>query len=128
MHDRDVYSYPNYTNIHLHGLHVSPEGDGDNIFRQCSPQQSLAYQYKIPLDHLSGTFWYHPHFHGSSSLQLASGMAGALIVEDAIGDTVEDRAFISGHGGVEEKILVIHEVSHSNPKLNIENIICYLHG
>ena len=46
MHDRDVYSYPNYTNIHLHGLHVSPEGDGDNIFRQCSPQQSLGINIK----------------------------------------------------------------------------------
>ena len=125
MHDRDVYSYPNYTNIHLHGLHVSPEGDGDNIFRQCSPQQSLRYQYKIPLDHPSGTFWYHPHFHGSSSLQLASGMAGAIIVEDAIGDTVEDMASVSEYKEIEEKILVIHEVSHSNPKFNIENIICY---
>lgn len=125
MHDRDVYSYPNYTNIHLHGLHVSPEGDSDNIFRQCSPQQSLRYQYKIPQNHPSGTFWYHPHFHGSSSLQLASGMAGALIVEDTIGDSVVGMPFASEHEEVEEKILVIHEVSHSNPKFNIENIICY---
>ena len=25
FHDRDVYSYPNHTNLHLHGLHVSPQ-------------------------------------------------------------------------------------------------------
>ena len=118
MHDRDVYSYPNFTNIHLHGLHVSPLGNSDNIFRQCSPQQSLTYQYKIPMDHPSGLFWYHPHFHGSSSLQLASGMAGAIIVED------DENG--SNMPKMEEKVLIIHEVSHSNPtRFHTENIVCY---
>ncbi len=118
MHDRDVYSYPNFTNIHLHGLHVSPLGNSDNVFRQCSPQQSLTYQYKIPMDHPSGLFWYHPHFHGSSSLQLASGMAGAIIVED------DENG--SNMPKMEEKVLIIHEVSHSNPtRFHTENIVCY---
>lgn len=28
-----VEAWPNVTNIHVHGLHVSPSGDGDNIYR-----------------------------------------------------------------------------------------------
>jgi len=27
MHDRDVYAYPNQTNLHLHGMHISPIGN-----------------------------------------------------------------------------------------------------
>jgi FtsP/CotA-like multicopper oxidase with cupredoxin domain len=118
MHDRDVYSYPNFTNIHLHGLHVSPLGDSDNIFRTCAPLHSLVYHYKIPLDHPSGTFWYHPHFQGSSSLQLASGMMGAIIVEDEHDEISESLR------SMEEVVLVLHEVSHSN-RQHTENIICY---
>ena len=71
----------NTTNLHLHGLHVSPSGDADNIFRQVAPGTTGAYEYDIPADHAPGTFWYHPHVHGSSSNQQGGGMAGALIVE-----------------------------------------------
>ena len=39
-------------------------------------------QIKIPDDHQTGTFWYHPHKHGSVSYQLFGGMAGMLIVEE----------------------------------------------
>lgn len=28
-----VEAWPNVTNIHVHGLHVSPSGVGDNIYR-----------------------------------------------------------------------------------------------
>ena len=122
-HDRDVYAYPNHTNLHLHGLHVSPNGDADNIFRDAAPQTSLTYRYHIPADHPSGTFWYHPHFHGSSSLQLASGMMGALIVEDDEddGDGDSDGALAA----MEEIVLVLHEVSHSRMPFRAKNIICY---
>ena len=121
LHDRDVYAYPNFTNIHLHGMHVSPLGDSDNIFRTCAPKQSLVYHYKVPPDHPSGTFWYHPHFQGSSSLQLASGMMGAIIVEDDADDVTD--ALLA----MKEVVLVLHEVSHSHLPFNVkaDNIICY---
>ena len=90
QHTNNQLRLANTTNLHLHGLHVSPNGDADNIFRDAAPQTSLTYQYHIPADHPSGTYWYHPHFHGSSSLQLASGMRGALIVEDDDEDDDED--------------------------------------
>ena len=39
---------------------------------------------KIPRDHPAGTYWYHPHKHGSVTLQIASGMVGALIIRGDI--------------------------------------------
>lgn len=36
---------------------------------------------QTPQPHPPGTFWYHPHCHGSTHLQVASGMAGFLIIE-----------------------------------------------
>jgi len=37
---------------------------------------------KLPANHVAGTFWFHAHKHGSTALQVSSGMAGALIVVD----------------------------------------------
>ena len=42
----------------------------------------MHYVIHIPRNHPSGTFWYHAHVHGSTALQVASGMEGALIIED----------------------------------------------
>ncbi|WP_324963445.1 multicopper oxidase family protein [Archangium sp.] len=71
----------NRTNLHTHGLHVSPSGNSDNVLLDLGPGDSFDYEYVIPQDHPAGTFWYHAHRHGSTAIQLASGMAGALIVE-----------------------------------------------
>jgi len=71
----------NVTNLHTHGLHVDPNGKSDNVFIRLSNGQSFDYEIKIPEDHPAGTFWYHAHMHGSTSVQVGSGMAGALIVE-----------------------------------------------
>jgi FtsP/CotA-like multicopper oxidase with cupredoxin domain len=70
----------NQTNLHTHGLWVSPAGNSDNVLVSIEPGQKFQYQYKIPADHPAGTFWYHPHRHGSGFVQVGSGMAGALIV------------------------------------------------
>ncbi len=70
------------TNLHTHGLHVSPEGQGDNIFATVDPGESRTYIYDIPSDHRSGLFWYHPHVHGSVARQVAAGLAGAIVVID----------------------------------------------
>lgn len=82
----------NNTNLHTHGLHVSPSGFSDNIFVDIQPGQEWPYEYDIPLDHPPGTFWYHPHKHGSSSMQLFSGMCGALIVQGGLDDVPEIAA------------------------------------
>ena len=70
----------NDTNLHTHGLWVSPSGRSDNVLVSIAPSEQFQYQYDIPADHPAGTFWYHPHRHGAGFLQVGSGMAGALIV------------------------------------------------
>lgn len=71
----------NDTNIHTDGLWPSPAGNSDNVPIAVPPGGRFDDEYLIPADHPAGTFWYHPHRHGSSLYQLGSGMAGALIVE-----------------------------------------------
>jgi len=72
------------TNLHTHGLHTSPSGNGDNPLLMIKPGETFHYSIKIPLTQKSGTFWYHPHHHELSAGQVASGLVGAIIVEDAL--------------------------------------------
>ena len=69
------------TNLHTHGLHVSPQGNGDNPFVSIAPGAAFDYEFAIPEGHPSGTFWYHPHHHPFVADQLFGGLAGALIVD-----------------------------------------------
>ena len=71
----------NRTNLHSHGLWISPTGNGDNVLLSINPTVSFQYEYNVPPDHPAGTFWYHPHLHGSTALQVSSGMAGLLIIK-----------------------------------------------
>jgi FtsP/CotA-like multicopper oxidase with cupredoxin domain len=71
----------NFTNVHTHGLNVSPLGNGDNIFVHVDPGEIYRYEIALPADHLAGLFWYHPHAHGSSQFQVYNGMSGGLIVD-----------------------------------------------
>ncbi len=70
------------TNLHVHGLHVSPEANGDNVFVEVAPGQSFDYDYRLPDDHPPGVFWYHPHHHGLVADQVYGGLYGAIVVAD----------------------------------------------
>lgn len=93
----------NSTNFHFHGGHVSPDGISDNVFRVMEPGQSYDVEIRIPEDHTRGTYWYHPHKHGSADIQITSGMAGALIVEGDFDDVPEIAA-------AAERVLILNEV------------------
>jgi FtsP/CotA-like multicopper oxidase with cupredoxin domain len=91
----------NVTNLHTHGLHISPSGNSDNVLLAIKPGENQNYKFEIlpagnpepkPARQYPGTFWYHAHNHGSTAMQLASGMAGALIVEDGPQDLVPEVA------------------------------------
>ncbi|MEJ8278170.1 multicopper oxidase family protein [Pseudonocardia spirodelae] len=69
------------TNLHTHGLRVPPAPDGDDPFRTVEPGGSADYRIRIPADHPAGTFWYHPHHHGTVADQVFGGLVGALVVE-----------------------------------------------
>jgi suppressor of ftsI len=49
------------TNLHFHGLEVSPSGHADNIFISVDPGRSFQYRFRLPRDAATGTFWYHSH-------------------------------------------------------------------
>ena len=70
------------TNLHTHGLHVSPQGNGDNPFVAIEPGESFTYEIALPADHPPGVFWYHPHHHGMVADQVFAGLFGAIVVED----------------------------------------------
>jgi len=93
----------NTTNLHLHGSHVSPSGIADNVMRSMEPGQSDDIEIAIPADHTAGTYWYHPHHHGGADVQVASGMAGAVIIEGDF-DSVPEIA------AARERLMILGEV------------------
>jgi suppressor of ftsI len=69
------------TNIHYHGLHVSPNGISDNVFRDFDPDGTFTSIVDLPGDHSPGTYWYHVHLHGLTEQQVMGGMSGLIVVE-----------------------------------------------
>jgi FtsP/CotA-like multicopper oxidase with cupredoxin domain len=89
------------TNLHVHGFHVSPSDNSDNIFLTVKAGESFQYEYQISSDQPAGLYWYHPHLHGRATNQLFGGLAGAIIVEG-------DIDALPGIAGIPERLLVLH--------------------
>src|ERR1700734_4140082 len=50
------------TNLHFHGLTVSPNAPQDDVLTMLAkPGQVLHYSVQIPRDHEPARFWFHPH-------------------------------------------------------------------
>jgi FtsP/CotA-like multicopper oxidase with cupredoxin domain len=132
------------TNIHTHGLHVAPSQD--NVFVELYPhlpstatQESLGlpatspfpvvcgtYPYRYAFGQTpgggtttlpAGTYWYHPHKHGSVASQVANGMVGAFIVRGDL-DTVP------GVAGLTEQVMVVQliEYTDTTPQPQVTNV------
>jgi len=72
----------NHSNLHFHGLHVSPESPQDDVLTMMSmPGQTLNYRVEIPSDAAPGLYWYHTHPHGESARQDLDGMSGAIVID-----------------------------------------------
>lgn len=69
------------TNIHFHGLTVSPLNNGDNIFVRVDPGHTFNYVINIPADHNPGLYYYHAHAHGIAERQVTYGFSGALLID-----------------------------------------------
>ncbi|MCQ9132939.1 multicopper oxidase family protein [Streptomyces hilarionis] len=88
----------NSFNLHTHGMHVDPTGEADNVFRVFEPAavRGTAAGYRtrvdVPVNHPAGTYWYHPHHHGSTATQVLGGMAGVLVVEGDVDEVPEIAA------------------------------------
>ncbi|KAG5188997.1 hypothetical protein JKP88DRAFT_193088, partial [Tribonema minus] len=98
---------PLVTNVHVHGLHVSGEAPGDDVFGVIEPGDAAMYTYTIPCDHASGTNWYHPHHHGSVALQTGGGAAGMLVIEPSAREALGTPAEIAA---LPEQFVVIQEI------------------
>jgi len=72
----------NMTNLHFHGLHVSPDAPQDDVIGMMAmPGKTLHYTVNIPLDQPPGLYWYHTHPHGESYQQDLDGMSGAIVID-----------------------------------------------
>ncbi|MEH1056921.1 multicopper oxidase family protein [Micromonospora sp. CPCC 206171] len=69
------------TNLHVHGLHVSPRGNSDNVLTHIHPGETFHYSYQFPRNLAPGTYWYHSHAHPLSEAQVAGGASGIIIVD-----------------------------------------------
>lgn len=89
------FRLPRTTNLHTHGLHISPLQPGDNILKTIiKGGESYQYLYQIPEYHAEGLYWYHPHQHGSGALQDGGGAIGAIIIDNDAKGLPEDIALI----------------------------------
>ena len=97
------------TNLHFHGLSVPPVCHQDEVLKtSLAPGGVFEYRFRIPADEPSGLYWYHPHIHGFSTVQVQGGASGALIIEGL------ERA-IPEVAGLPERVLVIRDQELLNP-------------
>ncbi|MNS27272.1 Blue copper oxidase CueO precursor [compost metagenome] len=68
------------TSLHWHGLHIP--ADQDDATHLVQPGASREFAFDIPMGS-AGTYWYHPHLHGSVASQVARGLFGAIRVKAA---------------------------------------------
>jgi len=92
------------TNLHTHGLHVSPAGNSDNVLLAFKPGDKFQYQFNIANTHPQGTHWMHAHLHGSTAPQLREGMSGALILKGRTDRWLANQ-------GIREKIMILQQLS-----------------
>jgi FtsP/CotA-like multicopper oxidase with cupredoxin domain len=76
------------SNLHYHGLHVSPTGTADNMLVVVPATKTHRYLFQIPANHPAGLFWYHAHVHGLVTNQVSRGAAGMIYIANAYTDRV----------------------------------------
>ncbi|MGE3820066.1 MAG: multicopper oxidase domain-containing protein, partial [Isosphaeraceae bacterium] len=79
------------TNLHTHGLIISPAGNSDNVLLNVPAGYTNDYEFQIPLDQEPGVNWYHPHRHGFVADQVYRGLMGFLVVGSADNDIDQVR-------------------------------------
>ncbi len=80
--DRVIVHFENRLNtattVHWHGLHVPFDADG-SPFHPVEPGEKRVYSFTLRPGS-AGTYWYHPHPHHATGIQVAKGLYGAIIV------------------------------------------------
>lgn len=99
----------NRTNLHFHGMHVSPNKPQDDVLTMsAAPGETLRYTVQVPRNQPPGLYWYHPHQHMESYRQDLDGMSGAIVVEGI------DR-YVPELRSMEERIMVLRDAELDEP-------------
>ncbi|QRY78008.1 multicopper oxidase family protein [Pseudomonas sp. PDNC002] len=104
------------TNLHFHGMTVTPLDGGDSIFRETKPHQVGEYHFAIPANHSPGAYWYHSHFHGGAQYQVSAGIAGPIIVDGILDPFPELK-------GIKERVLVLRNFQKTLTGRNATEVI-----
>ncbi len=101
---------PTSANLHFHGLTAPPLCHQDDVLKTSIQPEDAPFEYRlrIPADEQPGLYWYHPHIHGYSKVQVQGGASGALIIEGL------ERAN-PAVAGLPERVLVIRDQELLNP-------------
>jgi suppressor of ftsI len=101
------------SNLHYHGMSVSPQGNSDNVFVHVHPGETFQYAVRIPASGRQGPglFWYHPHAHGVVNDQILGGMSGGLVVDGIerlfpILEGLPERFFLIKHAKLDDNEIV----------------------
>src|SRR5262249_3860114 len=117
------------TNLHTHGLWVSPLGNSDNILLQIKPGQDNHYQIQIPPDHPQGLYWYHPHFGGLVNEQVFHGLSGMLVIGRPDGGFAETAGYRERLFGIKNVLLdANHNINFEGSKTDSEDQIFTVNG
>jgi FtsP/CotA-like multicopper oxidase with cupredoxin domain len=98
------------TNLHFHGLAIPPVCHQDEVLTTSVLPSAAPYEYRvqIPANQPPGLYWYHPHLHGFSKMQVLGGASGALIVEGI--ERVNPAL-----AGIAERVIVIRDQDLMHP-------------
>ncbi|MCG3127219.1 MAG: Cell division protein FtsP [Phycisphaerae bacterium] len=90
------------TIIHWHGMRVPADEDGHPT-AAIGPGKEFVYEFEVR--DRAGTYWFHPHTHGTTASQVYSGLAGLLLVSD------DEEAAAGLPGGDHDIPLIIQDRS-----------------
>jgi FtsP/CotA-like multicopper oxidase with cupredoxin domain len=71
--------------VHWHGLDVPELADGHPRF---AIPDGMDHVDEFTVTNRAGTYWYHPHPHMRTAPQVYRGLAGLIIVEDAVEESL----------------------------------------
>ncbi len=101
---------PTSSNLHFHGLTAPPVCHQDDVLKTSVQPYDAPFEYRlrIPANEPPGLYWYHPHIHGYSKVQVLGGASGALIIEGI------ERAN-PATAGLPERVLIIRDQDLLHP-------------
>ncbi|MHB0937762.1 MAG: multicopper oxidase family protein [Armatimonadota bacterium] len=109
----------NVTNLHTHGLHVSPEEPADATHLAIYPGQLYHHEYDLRMQEPGCLLFYHGHSHGVAADQYWGGMVGPIVVEDPT----------TALAGYKTHILVLKDIGlSSDAPLPHSSTMDYMHG